>query len=159
MYRESYFDINNIFGSATNFRLRHAPAKLEKLTFCSDYLLYFGTAILKFDSFSIVPYCTYMNCKDDSLFLSFSTIRIIMYQTSILPYTLFPTYLPQAYSRWSIPDWQTDRILHPLFSKSLNLNNFGGRIWGRIREVGFLSFICNPTVRLTSTGNLVSGNQ
>ena len=69
-----------IFGSATNFCLRYASAKLEKLTFCSAYI-YFGTAILKFNSFSFVPYCTYTNRADESLFLSFCTIGISMYSS------------------------------------------------------------------------------
>jgi hypothetical protein len=37
---------------------------------------------------------------------------------------------------------------NPTVSKlpqSHNLNNFQGRIWGRIREVGFLLFVRNPT--------------
>ncbi len=33
-------------------------------------------------------------------------------------------------------------------SKSRNLNNYQGRIWGRIQEVGFLSFDRNPTPTL-----------
>jgi hypothetical protein len=86
-----------MFRSVTNFGLRYAPANLEKLTFCSAYF-YFGTTILKFHIFSIVPYCTYTNREGDSLFLSFCTIGISMYQKSILPFTIFSTYLPQAYS-------------------------------------------------------------
>ena len=78
-----------MFWSVAKFRLRYALAKLEKLTFCSAYF-YFNTAILKFDSFSLLPCCTNKNPKGDSLFLSFCTIRISMYQKSILPYRLFP---------------------------------------------------------------------
>ncbi len=44
-----------------------------------------------------------------------------MYQKIILPYTLFLTYLPQAYSpleRSGLTDWLTDKVLHPLFPNS-----------------------------------------
>ena len=44
-----------------------------------------------------------------------------MYQKSTLPYTLFLTYLPQAYSpleRSRRTDGLTDKVLHPLFPNS-----------------------------------------
>ena len=68
-----------------------------------------------------VPHPTYTNCEGDSLFLPFCTIGISMYQIIILPYTLFLTYLPQAYSPLE-RSWRTDRltdkVLHPLFPNS-----------------------------------------
>jgi hypothetical protein len=98
------FDINNIFGSATNFCLRYALAKLEKLTFCSAYF-YFGTAaILKFDSFSILPYWTYMNCKGDSLFFSYCTIGISMYQKWYFTIHYSLLIYPKLIPFWSITD-------------------------------------------------------
>ena len=51
-------------------------------------------------------------------FLPFFTIGISMYQQRILPYTLFPTYLPQAYSLLEHSTRRTEKILHPLFPKS-----------------------------------------
>jgi hypothetical protein len=57
-----------------------------------------------------------MNRKGDSLCLPFFTIGISMYKKSTLPYTLFLTYLPQAYSpleRYGL----TEKIVHPLFPK------------------------------------------
>jgi hypothetical protein len=92
---------------------------------------------------SIVPYCMYTNCKGDSLFLPFCTIGISMYQKSTLPYTLFLTYLPQAYSpleRYRQTDWRT-KIFTPcslssFFSLSTRgpthrRNSFGlAELWG-----------------------------
>ncbi len=40
-----------------------------------------------------------------------------MYQKSILPYTLFPTYLPQANSLLRASQTDRQKILHPLFPK------------------------------------------
>jgi hypothetical protein len=120
-------------GSVANFCLCYAPAKLEKLTFCSAYF-YFGTAILKFDSFSLLcllPYCTHMNRKGDSLFLSFCTYGISMYQKCILPYTLFPTYLPQPYSPlkcyWRQNSSPTERVGPTRRHNSTGL----AKLWGR----------------------------
>jgi hypothetical protein len=44
-----------------------------------------------------------------------------MYQKSILPYTLFPTCLTQAYSPLE-HSRQTDKVLHPLFPKFFSLS-------------------------------------
>jgi hypothetical protein len=82
----------------------------------------------------------YTNREGDSLFLPFCTIGISMDQISTLPYTLFLTYLPQAYSpleRYGL----TDKVLHPLFPEfSFSLSargptrrrNFTGlaELWG-----------------------------
>ena len=68
-----------------------------------------------------VPHRTYTNRESDSLFLPFCTIGISMYQKSTLPYTLFLTYLPQAYSPLEHSrrtDRLTDKVLHPLFPNS-----------------------------------------
>ena len=48
---------------------------------------------------TIIEYVPYVdtNVKVTN-FLPFCTIRISIRQESILPFTLFPTYLPQAYS-------------------------------------------------------------
>ncbi len=64
-----------------------------------------------------VPHRTYTNRESDSLFLPFCTIGISMYQKSSLPYTLFLTYLPQAYSPLE-HSWQTEKFVHPLFPSS-----------------------------------------
>ena len=61
-------------------------------------------------------------------FLPFFTIGISMYQQIILPYTLFPTYLPQAYSLLERSTRRTEKILHPLFPKSYF---FSLSVWGR----------------------------
>ncbi len=57
--------------------------------------------------FIFVPHRMYTNHEGDSLFLPFFAIGISMYQISTLPYTLFLTYLPQAYSPLE-RSWQTD---------------------------------------------------
>ena len=51
-----------------------------------------------------------------------------MHQQRILPYTLFPTYLPQAYSLLERSTRRTEKILHPLFPKSYF---FSLSVWGR----------------------------
>ena len=83
------------------------PTKLEKLTFCSAYF-YFGTAILKFDSFFLSYHFDVHESwrwQPLSLFLHYRNSYL---PKSILPYTLFPTYFPQAYSP-SEHSGQTDR--------------------------------------------------
>jgi hypothetical protein len=67
---------------------------------------------------TIIEYVPYVdtNAKVTN-FLPCCTIRISICQESILPYdTLFPTYLPQAYSPFE-RYWQTEKILHPLLHK------------------------------------------
>ncbi len=64
-----------------------------------------------------VPYRTYTNHEGDSLFLPFCTIKISMYQKSTLAYTLFLTYLPQAYSPLERSGLSSCLFHHPLFPK------------------------------------------
>ena len=67
---------------------------------------------------TIIEYIPYVdtNAKVTN-FLPCCTIGISICQESILPYdTLFPTYLPQAYSPFE-HYWQTEKILHPLLHK------------------------------------------
>ncbi len=63
-----------------------------------------------------VPHCTYTNREGDNLFLPFCTIGISKYQKSTVPYTLFLTYLPQAYSpleRSRLTDWRRNFLFTP----------------------------------------------
>ncbi len=57
----------------------------------------FATAISKFDTFSSY-HIVRTGIAKVTEFLPFCTIGISMYQKSTVPYTLFLTYLPQAYS-------------------------------------------------------------
>ncbi len=69
---------------------------VANLTFC-NVSFNFATAISKFDTFSLY-HIVHTRIAKVTDFLPFCTIGISMYQTSTLPYTLFLTYLPQAYS-------------------------------------------------------------
>ena len=87
VYRELYFDINNIFGTVSKFRLRYAPAKLEKLTFCSAYF-YFGTTILNFDSFSLSYHIVRTQiAKVTASFSLFALAELVC--TKKLPYPIY----------------------------------------------------------------------
>ncbi len=68
-------------------------------------------------SLRTIPHRTCANREGDSLFLSFCTIGISMYQKRILPYFIIPsTFSPQASSPLEHSGW-TDNILHPLLPK------------------------------------------
>ncbi len=113
--RESYFDLNFKSLGATNLCLRYAPAKCGKFD-VSQCFFQFCYRYLKIWHLLFAPHCMYTNRDGDSLFIPFCTIGISMYQKSTLPYTLFLTYLPQAYSpfeRSGLTDGQGSSPLVP----------------------------------------------
>jgi hypothetical protein len=63
-----------------------------------------------------------------------------MYQQIILPYTLFPTYLPQAYSLLERSTRRTEKNLHPLFPKGYfsSTERAGAQLYWAGRTMGWM---------------------
>ncbi len=91
-----YFDLNKNLWAQQNCAYATLRQSVANLMFC-NVSFNFATAFSKFDTFSLYHIvCTQI--AKVTYFLSFCTIRLSMYQKNSLPYTLFLTHLPQAFS-------------------------------------------------------------
>ena len=128
--------INNVFGTVTNFRIRYAPAKLEKLTFCGAYF-YFGTAILKVDSFSLSYHIVHTRiAKVTASFSFFALSKLVCAKKVFYPIQYSLLIYPKLIPLWSAMDGLTEKILHPLFPKLF----FSLSAWGPTRRCNSLGW-------------------
>ncbi len=104
--RESHFDLNKNLWVPQTCAYATLRQSVANLRFC-NVSFNFATAISKFDTSSSYHIIRTQIAKVTAAFSLFCTIGISMYQKSTSPYTLFLTYLPQAYSPLE-RSWRTD---------------------------------------------------
>ena len=96
--------------------LCYASAKLEKLTFCSA-CFYFGTTILKFDSFSLLYHIVRKWIAKVTASFSLYALSELVYTKKyftlyIIPYLFTPSLFPFGVF-WTETDWQNSSPFNP----------------------------------------------